>query len=195
MGPRANTAPSRQEEILAAAARLFATRGYHGVGIDDIGSAVGVSGPALYRYFASKETILARMLVDISERLLAGGAQRVERIGTAAAADPLAALRALVAFHVQFALDHPELITVHDRDLDNVEAEQRRRVRRLQRGYVEIWVRALGAYRPELAEQTARAAVHAVLGLLNSTPHSLRLERPAMAALLERMALAALGAG
>ena len=46
---------TRREEILDAAARLFAERGYHGVSIDDIGAAVGMSGPGFYRHFAGKE--------------------------------------------------------------------------------------------------------------------------------------------
>ncbi|MGH3950933.1 MAG: helix-turn-helix domain-containing protein, partial [Pseudonocardiaceae bacterium] len=54
--------PSRREQILAAAAELFAQHGFHGVGIDDIGAAVGISGPALYRHFRSKDAMLGEML-------------------------------------------------------------------------------------------------------------------------------------
>src|SRR5947208_12886119 len=105
--------PSRREEILRAAARLFAERGSRAVGVDDVGAAVGVTGPAIYRHFASKDAMLAEMLVRISERLLAGGTECV----AAAGADPRAQLRALVEFQVEFALDNPALITVQDRDL------------------------------------------------------------------------------
>ena len=65
--------PSRREQILQAAAQLFAERGSRAVGVDDVGAAVGVTGPAIYRHFASKDAMLAEMLVRISERLLAGG--------------------------------------------------------------------------------------------------------------------------
>ena len=116
--------PSRREQILQAAAQLFAERGFHGVAIDDIGAAVGVSGPALYRHFAGKEAMLAEMLLGISERLLAGGSERVADAGD----DPAAQLRALIAFQVDFALDHPALITVQDRDL-GIAARRRRRRR------------------------------------------------------------------
>ena len=43
------------------------------MGIDEIGAAVGISGPGLYRHFPGKDAMLAEMLVGISERLLAGG--------------------------------------------------------------------------------------------------------------------------
>src|SRR3712207_3685055 len=97
--------PSRREQILRAAAQLFAERGSRAVGVDDVGAAVGVTGPAIYRHFASKDAMLAEMLVRISERLAYGGRERV----AAAGADPAAQLRALIAFHVDFALDNPAL--------------------------------------------------------------------------------------
>src|SRR3954463_15278720 len=108
--------PSRREQILRAAAQLFAERGSRNVGGDDVGGAVGVTGPAIYRHFAGKDAMLAEMLLRISERLLAGGTECV----AAAGADPSAQLRALVEFQVEFALDNPALITVQDRDLSSL---------------------------------------------------------------------------
>lgn len=178
----------RREDILDAAAKLFAERGFHGVGVDDIGASVGISGPGIYRHFPSKDAMLAEMLVRISERLLAEGTARV-----AAAPDPGAALTALVGWHIDFALSHPALIVVQDRDLANVAESDRRRVRRLQRRYVELWVGVLHQIDPSRAEAEARAAAHAVFGLINSTPHSAHaLPRAQMADLLAQMASAAL---
>ena len=65
---------SRREQILATAAELFASRGYHGVSVADLGAACGISGPALYKHFPSKQAMLAEMLVSISEELLRAGA-------------------------------------------------------------------------------------------------------------------------
>lgn len=179
---------SRREAILDEAAKLFADRGFHGVGVDDIGASVGISGPGIYRHFASKDSMLAEMLVRISERLLAEGTARA-----GAALDSLTALDALIGWHIEFALANPALIVVHDRDLAHVAEPDRRRVRRLQRRYVEVWVDVLRRLDPARTEQAARAAAHAVFGLLNSTPHSAQsLPRQEMAALLHRMAAAAL---
>jgi len=180
--------PSRREQILRAAAQLFAERGARAVGVDDVGAAVGVTGPAIYRHFASKDAMLAEMLVRISERLLAGGTARVAGAGD----DPADQLRALIAFQVDFALDNPALITVQDRDLGALGDADARRVRRLQRRYVEQWVAVLARLRPGEPTAACRARAHAVFGLVNSTPHSAgRLPRPAMAALLATMAEAA----
>ncbi|MGY1773939.1 SACE_7040 family transcriptional regulator [Blastococcus sp. SYSU D00813] len=180
--------PSRREQILRAAAQLFAERGSRAVGVDDVGAAVGVTGPAIYRHFASKDAMLAEMLLRISERLLAGGTAEV----AAAGAEPLAQLRALIAFQVDFALDNPALITVQDRDLQNLPEPDAHEVRRLQRRYVEVWVGVLAALHPAAGAEACRARAHAVFGLVNSTPHSGgRLPRPAMAELLTAMAEAA----
>jgi AcrR family transcriptional regulator len=180
--------PSRREQILQAAAQLFAERGSRAVGVDDIGAAVGVTGPAIYRHFASKDAMLAEMLLRISERLLAGGSEQVAGAG----ADPAAQLRALIAFQVDFALDNPALISVQDRDLGSLADADAAQVRRLQRRYVEVWVSVLSRLHPGTDAATCRARAHAVFGLINSTPHSAgRLGRPAMATLLADMAWAA----
>jgi AcrR family transcriptional regulator len=180
--------PSRREQILQAAAQLFAERGSRAVGVDDVGAAVGVTGPAIYRHFASKDAMLAEMLVRISERLLEGGSERVAASGEDAAAQ----LRALIDFQVEFALDNPALITVQDRDLGSLADAEAAQVRRLQRRYVEVWVSVLSRIHPDADAATCRARAHAVFGLINSTPHSAgRLGRPAMAALLAGMAWSA----
>jgi AcrR family transcriptional regulator len=178
---------TRREQILAAAAELFAHGGFHGVGIDDIGQAVGISGPALYRHFRSKDAMLGEMLTSISEFLLAGGERTLERNPT-----PERALPELIRFHVDFALDNPALITVQERSLGNLTEPDRRRVRAMQRRYVELWVRTIKASVPGVGEPDARAAAHAVFGMINSTPHIPNLDRAATAGLLYRMAAAAL---
>lgn len=181
------TGPTRREQILAAAAELFARHGFHGVGIDEIGSAVGVSGPALYRHFRSKDAMLGEMLTSISEVLLAAGQEREERTES-----PSDLLGELVTFHVDFALDNPALITVQERNLGNLTEPDRKRVRALQRRYVEVWVQAIRQTLPHLDEPQARAAAHAVFGLINSTPHSRHLGRDGMATMLREMAMGAL---
>ncbi|MFE4450971.1 TetR/AcrR family transcriptional regulator [Streptomyces sp. NPDC056796] len=192
-------APTRREQILREAARLFAERGFHGVGVDEIGAAVGISGPGLYRHFPGKDAMLAELLVGISERLLAGGRLRVTEDGPAArGGSPEALLDALIEGHIDFALDDRPLITLHDRELDRLRDTDRKRVRQLQRQYVEVWVEVVRALYPALAENEARVTVHAVFGLLNSTPHLTRPEalpdRAATAALLHRLARGAFAA-
>src|SRR4051812_34348310 len=180
---------TRREEILEIAVGLFATRGYHGVSMDDIGKEAGVTGPALYHHFAGKDAMLVAALKPVSEGLLNGGHQRAqEHVG-----DPRAAIEALVAFHVDFALANPAVIALHLHELDRLPEDPRREIRRLQRRYVEEWVTVLTALRPEWTDGEARVLAHAVFGLMNSTPFlGGEVDRARRARLLRAAALSAL---
>jgi len=182
----------RQAAILRAAAGLFAERGFSGVSLEDIGAAVGVSGPAVYRHFANKQALLGAILVRVSERLKAGG----ERV-LAADDDTSARLDGLIRFHVDFALTESDVIRVQDRDLASLSDQDRHTVRRLQREYVELWMLVLTALHPSRAESDLRVRAHACFGLINSTPFSVQGLRGSPADstvrnILESMALAAL---
>jgi AcrR family transcriptional regulator len=165
---RSRLKSGRRVQLLAAAERLIAERGYLAVRLEDIGAAAGVSGPAIYRHFSNKESMLTELLVGISTRLLAG-AQSV----VADAKDADAALDGLIDFHLDFALGEQNLIRIQDRDLTHLPDRARRQVRKSQRQYVEIWVDVLRG-RTDVGEADARVMAHAAFGLLNSTPHSLK---------------------
>jgi AcrR family transcriptional regulator len=126
-----------------------------------------VSGPALYRHFDSKESILAELLIDASEQLLREGRERVE-----SATSPHDALRSLISFHTEFALRDRDLIRIQDHDFANLGSNDAKTVSRLQRAYIEVWMSVLSELDPTLAQSVIRTKVQAVFGLLNSTPHS-----------------------
>ncbi|QSB17018.1 TetR/AcrR family transcriptional regulator [Natronosporangium hydrolyticum] len=179
----------RRDQILEIAVRLFAERGYHGVSMDDIGSAAGVTGPALYHHFAGKESMLVAALTPVSEGLLTGARERA----AAHPGDPDRALESLIDFHVEFALANPAVIALHLHELDRLPEEPRRQIRKLQRLYVEEWVIVLDAVRPELSAAEARVLAHAAFGLMNSTPFlGGEVNRARRAALLRQAALSAL---
>jgi len=182
----------RRAAILDAAATLFAARGYAGVTLDELGAAVGVSGPAVYRHFPGKGAVLAAILVDASRALL-DGAERVLAVDAA----PEAALRALIRFHVEFAVGDADVIAVQEREVTQLDPAARHEMRTLQRRYVEHWVGVLDRLRPDLAEEELRVRAHAAFGLMNSTPHSARTpgRRPAattIRGILEEMTWASL---
>lgn len=178
---------SRRRALLTAASRLFAERGYSGTSIEELGAAAGVSGPALYKHFSGKQAMLAAILLDASAGLHKGGQQVLEH------AKGTQALRALISFHADFALDNADVIRVQDRDLDLLADHDRHTVRTLQRRYVELWVDVLESLDPAAGRTVLRTRAHAVFGLLNSTPHAGQsLDRQTLREELERMALAAL---
>jgi AcrR family transcriptional regulator len=184
----------RQAAILHEAARLFAERGFSGVSLEELGAAVGVSGPAVYRHFANKQALLGAILVRVSERLLSGGQQVIAEHHS-----PADRLEGLIRFHVDFALTDADVIRVQDRDLASLSDDDRHRVRRLQREYVELWMAVLAEIHPTRAEAELRVRAHACFGLINSTPHSVRRVRASpsdstVRGILESMASSALTA-
>lgn len=197
----------RRRALLTAAAQLFAERGFERVSLDDLGAAVGVSGPAVYRHFAGKQAVLAALLVDASAGLLDGaravlaehdasGGMRADGDARTDAAssipDARQMLRALVAFHVAFAVENPDVIRVQSADLESLADADRRTVRGLQRQYVELWVDVLEALHPGEQRSLLRTRAHAAFGLMNSTPHSARGAARDTRAVLATMAEAAL---
>ncbi|MEV3906048.1 TetR/AcrR family transcriptional regulator [Mycobacterium sp. NPDC050551] len=192
-GTRRSRAKSdRRSQLIAAAERLVAEKGYLAVRLEDIGAAVGVSGPAIYRHFPNKEAMLVELLVGISTRLLAGAAEVVADTGDAATA-----LEGLIDFHLDFALGESDLIRIQDRDLGHLPEPAKRQVRKAQRQYVEIWVSVLRRLDDTVGEADARLMAHAAFGLLNSTPHSVkpsttRAAEASSRSVLKKMTVAAL---
>ena len=186
--PRSLAKADRRQSLLDAAARLYAERGFTRVSLEDLGAAVGVSGPAVYRHFDGKQAVLAALLIEVSEGLVEGG----RRVITAAP-DSRAALTALVEFHVEFALSNPDVIVVQDRDLASLTDDDNQAVRRLQRTYIDAWVDVLADLHPGIPRSDLRIRARATFGLINSTPHSARsAARASVRTLLASMALAAL---
>ncbi|MGM7677875.1 TetR/AcrR family transcriptional regulator [Microbacterium sp. A94] len=182
----------RADALLQEAARLFAERGYSGVSLEDIGSAVGVSGPAVYRHFAGKQALLGAVLIKVSEELVSGGRNVFD-----GAADESERMRALVTFHVDFALSNADVIRVQDRDLAHLADADQAEVRRLQRTYIDLWIDALHPLQSGATDEL-RLRVQACFGLINSTPHSTRSasrSKKTTARTLITMAEAALLAG
>lgn len=179
---------ARRKELISVAAKLFASRGYYAVTVDDIGDAVGLTGPALYRHFSSKEALLVAVFDEVIEEL----AERLRDL-LSEASDPDTALLAVLRLHVEFAIEQRQNVAVWRQEFQNLPEPDRWRLRRAQRLYVEEWVHLVHELRPEFTDTEVRAAVHAAIGLLQS-PSDFQSGLPAEAVvnLLMSMALAAL---
>ena len=178
----------RRERILASATSLFLENGFHGAGIDDIAAAAGVTGPAIYRHFKNKDAVLVALFDRLADRL-AAILETVDRD-----CDHRSALETLVRLHGRLAFEQRALIVVYISEERNLPEAERRRVRRFQRAYVEAWADLLRPLRPDLSDDERRSAVHAAIGLLNSTGYRRQVGLPRARAedQLARMALVAL---
>lgn len=178
----------RRELLLQAAAELFSAKGFHAVGIDDIGAAAGISGPGVYRHFASKQALLEALCDRALDTMLEGvrGIPLSHR-------DPAAALTALVDLHVDFAVARRALLGVWMREQRSLSDDARRSLRGRLRAYELAWRAALGRLRVEVPADEVAVAVAATLSMLN-TAATTEADVPAdrLARLLRRMALSAL---
>jgi AcrR family transcriptional regulator len=106
--PRGRTPRAvREAQMVAAAERLFSERGYHGVSMDEIATASGITKPMLYDYFGSKEGLFLACVERARGRLFEEIARAVR--GTE---DPEGALRAGVEAFIAFADEQRETWTV-----------------------------------------------------------------------------------
>jgi AcrR family transcriptional regulator len=182
---------ARREKILDEAARIVASRGYHSASVKEIGAAAGVSGAALYRHFDAKNDLLVALFDRAIDRLLMGARAAVDTVGA-----PLDVLCTLVKAHVGFALRERSVLAVYGQELHNLPDGDRRRLRRKQRDYVEIWRVVLLRCCGGLSDHEALARVEAVFGLMNSVPNlSSSLDDVGLADQLNVLAVAALTAG
>jgi AcrR family transcriptional regulator len=156
--------PERRQRILAAAAELVAERGYHEVGMSDIGAAAGIVGSGIYRHFDGKSAVLVAMFDRVIDDLSRGAAEILSR-----GLDPARTLKELIAAHVRITLEDRTLMRVYHNEIANLPAEDSRRLRRKQRIYIEEWVHILDVLRPEADDAVLRALVHAGIGAVHST--------------------------
>jgi AcrR family transcriptional regulator len=190
LGKGAQTARGvvRANLILKVAANLFAEQGYDSVSINEIGFAAGVTGPAVYRYFPSKEALLVAIYEHLYRRNNEG-----LNAALAATAEAQETLERLIDHQIELAINEAEKIRIvssEERHLPEAEAEALAQQRRKA---LRIWTDVVRRVRDDLGREEADATVHAVLALINSI--SLRRSQSEVPARLRdhlrRMALAA----
>jgi AcrR family transcriptional regulator len=194
-GPDPGTRPpalvpaSRREELLTQAVRMFAAHGYTQVSIEDIGHAVGISGPSVYNHWPNKLDLLVTTLRR-------GAAALAMDVSTAyrLAADAAGALRMLIGFYVALSHTHHETIGLLITDIDHLPDGERDAIRRAQRDFVSEWVHLLRLDQPQLDPTAARIRVHAALSVANDIARTPHLHRdPAIPAAVETICVSLLG--
>jgi AcrR family transcriptional regulator len=122
--------PVTRATVRAAALRLFAERGYQLTTMMDIGAALGIRGPSLYKHVASKQDLLAEIMVETMTSLIAR-----QRAAVAAGGPPDVQLRRAVEAHVRYHATHREDALVGNREIESLEEPARTHVVELRRTY------------------------------------------------------------
>jgi AcrR family transcriptional regulator len=162
--PSARRPRDRRDQLAALAVQLFCKHGYHAVGINDIASAAGITGPALYRHFSGKQALLAHVLLD--------GLDTVDEVAERTLDDrdqpPEARLRAFTRGVAVVAVEKREIAALWRRELRHLSEEHRGEVRRRGDQWMSRTQAALREVRPELSEQDADMLCLALLSVYGS---------------------------
>jgi len=162
---------ARREAIVAAAAELFAENGYAAVGMDDIGAAAGVTGPAIYRHFEAKAAVLTEVFDRIIGTVDTDPNPNDDPLPAAEVltdADPALRLRRQIDRYAAGVSRQRQLMAVFVREVHNLPPDHRDRLRDRQRALVGRWRRLLADAHPEWSTEEVRTAVHGVFGMLNT---------------------------
>ncbi|APE37087.1 hypothetical protein BOX37_27715 [Nocardia mangyaensis] len=162
----------RTEQLIIAAAQLFSERGFAAVSIEDIGTSVGVRGPALYHHFESKSDLLDE-IIDRNNRWI----QRYTERALAEGGDPRESLRLVLRYYVHFAMERPDLVGTAVSEARNLPDDAAARYRRIHREGIIGWARLLQSVRPELSMPMARVLIHTVTTVVNEAVRNPRLTR------------------
>lgn len=134
----------RREQIFEVGARLFADQGYDRTSLEEVASALGVTRPALYYYYRSKEELLYEITSWVMDRVMAD-----LREVAASSAPPLEKLRDLIGRYVRFFASHPHELTLMSTEVASLGDERRRIIVERQRQYLGL---VRGIVRDLLAE-------------------------------------------
>ncbi len=194
----------RPSRLITAAADLFRVRGYHDVGIDEIGAAVGISGPSVYKHFGSKQALLQAICRRAAALVEAGAVAALDSGDPAAVDDPTVdaasrhaagRLAALVDSYVGVLTGSSELAVSHA-SRHAVTGPGTAELLAGQRRYVALWADLVTRLEPGISPAAAAVTVHAALSIAND---SIRVRRnwgrPELPAQLAHLMKGALGVG
>ncbi len=153
---------TRRLHIVSAAADLFAADGYPAAGMDQIGAAAGITGPAIYRHFNSKAAILAAVFDGIIDAVTA------RPPGASQCTPPVEELLALVEVYAGAVSSRRRLMAVFVREVHHLPPEHRARLADRQRALVRQWRGLLAAVHPDWPAEIVRTTVHGCFGMLNA---------------------------
>ncbi|QEZ43701.1 TetR/AcrR family transcriptional regulator [Cupriavidus oxalaticus] len=156
-----------RDSILEVATRLFIERGFDGTGLNDIADAVGLSRPALYYYFKSKEAILEELTTAVTRTAADLATEAIPE----AMRTPSGILRHLVMRHAMLILSHPLQFRVVERNENNLPPKQRKLAEQSRRAVLAQFRQAIesGIDQGKFRVMDAKVAAFSIIGMCNWT--------------------------
>jgi AcrR family transcriptional regulator len=182
--------------IREAAIALIAREGYEGVSMRRLAEAVGVQAGALYRYFPTKQALLASMMRAHMRHLIDQW-----RASKPREASPLETLEAFARFHVRYHIDRRDEVFINYMELRSLAPENAREIKALRKEYErELRVilaagREAGLFRIPDVAVSAMALIAMLTGVTTWRKPGGRLSPPEIETVYVALAMNAVGAG
>ena len=159
------TAAPREDQVRAAALRLFKEKGYHATSMRDIANAVGINKGSLYSYIRSKEDLL----IPVFERAMGVLLEQMEQISADASLVPTERLRRAIHAHVTAVADNLDVLTVYLSEWRQLGAESLTTVRLQRERYASLFEDILqdGLHSGEFRPMDTRIVMLGMIGMCN----------------------------
>lgn len=161
------TARNTRADVVAAAGRLFAKRGYHGTSMRDLGRELGLLGSSLYAHVDSKQDLLVEVVED-GARLF----QESARSALTVPGSALHRLRALVTGHVDVVLSHQDVVRTYLNEARMLDDDHRARVIAARDSYEQAFREVIaqgigdGSFRADVDPKMSSIFILSVLNAL-----------------------------
>jgi AcrR family transcriptional regulator len=183
-------AKRRDEEVLDAAARVFARRGYADASVQDVADELGILKGSLYHYIRAKEDLLFWLLESVHADVQA----ILDEVAAEEALAPLDRIALYVRRQVQYNLDNLEYAAIYYRDIELLSQERLAVMTALRRTHERF---ISGLLKQVQGEGDPRILVQCVLATIAGTTRWYkpggRISRAAIADQCARYAVSGLG--
>ncbi|GAA1193979.1 TetR/AcrR family transcriptional regulator [Prauserella alba] len=154
----------RRAQLARIAAELFCRRGYHAVGLGDIATEAGITGPAIYRHFKNKQAILTFAADDLA----AATRDAVETALARATTDPWSRIDAIVRSLTALVIDRREGAQLYQWERRHLDPEDHARFTATMEWLVDTVAGLVGEGRPRLPEADRATVATAALSAIAS---------------------------
>jgi TetR/AcrR family transcriptional regulator, cholesterol catabolism regulator len=189
------TARRTRNDVVQAAGRLFADRGYHGTSMRDLGRELGLLGSSLYAHVASKQDLLVDVVSEGAGLFEASAEKALATEGTAAHR-----LEALIAGHVDVVIDNIDVARTFLNEARVLDDDHRSRIIEARDHYEQAFRAVIaegsldGSFRADADPKVSSIFILSILNAIERWYHpGGELDRPALVAELSRFIGAALG--
>ncbi|TDQ48790.1 TetR/AcrR family transcriptional regulator [Actinorugispora endophytica] len=177
---RADRRKERSRQLLAVAVDLFRRHGYHQVGMTDIAAGAGLSGPAVYRYFDSKQDLLSRAIWSLVNAYEEQGTLQTQG----------ESLRDRIVRMARVSVVERDSAALWQRDYHYLPPEEQDELRRRVDKTLIFWGSELRGRRPDLSDAQIRLLAWAGHGALGSSAlYRVRMPRERYVELLSEATL------